>query len=137
MKTLNRVQLIGLVGNNPKVYALANGTLVTRFSLATENIYKDKSTNSIKKSTEWHCIVLFGKLAEIAERFLQKGTQIHIEGSLKEREYEDEDKILRQVVEVIANDMIILSNGKDQPISPIFNFSHTVSNEITESDNEA
>jgi single-strand DNA-binding protein len=137
MKTLNRVQLLGRLGNSPKIYALANGTLVSRFSLATENVYKEKNTKIIKKSTEWHSIVVFGKLAEIAERFLQKGTQIYVEGSLKMREYEDDEKILRQVVEIIADDMIILGNRKDLPITTTFNFPKTDPTEAVEMSDEA
>jgi single-strand DNA-binding protein len=137
MKTLNRVQLLGHIGNNPKIYALANGTLISRFSLATENVYKERKNNTIKKSTEWHSIVVLGKLAEIAERFLQKGTQVYVEGSLKMREYEDSENILRQVTEIIADDMIILNNGKDHPITTTFNFPKTDHIEVVEMSDEA
>lgn len=112
MKTLNRAQLIGLLGSDPKIYAMANGTLVSRFSLATQNIHKEKTSKVIHKSTEWHSIVVLGHLAEITERFLKTGTQVYVDGRLKMREYEDKEKILRHITEIIADNLIILSNGK-------------------------
>jgi single-strand DNA-binding protein len=135
MKTLNRIQLIGLVGGDPKIYAMPNGTLVARFSMATETIYK--TNKIIKKNTEWHSIVVLKKLAEITERFLQKGTRIYIEGSLKTREYEDNEDITRKVTEIIGDDLIILSNGKDQPITSTFNFKKIKTDEVVEPGNEA
>jgi single-strand DNA-binding protein len=137
MKTVNRVQLLGLVGNSPKIYAMANGTLVARFSIATENVYKDKSKNTIKKSTEWHSIVMLGNLAEITEQFLQKGTRIYVDGRLKTRKYENDEKHLCQVTEIIAEDLIILSNGKDQPATTIFNFQKIPPNLLSEGKHEA
>jgi single-strand DNA-binding protein len=137
MKTLNNVQLLGLLGNDPKIYAMANGTLVARFSLATEYIYRDKTNKTIKKITEWHSIIVLKNLAEIAERFLQKGTRIYIEGSLKTREYEDKEDIKRQITEIVGNDLIILSNGKDQPVTSTFNFKNSKPGEAIEVVNEA
>jgi single-strand DNA-binding protein len=137
MKTLNRVQVLGLLGNIPKIYAMANGTLVARFSLATENVYRDKISKTIKKSTEWHTMVVYGNLAEIAERFLQKGTRIYIEGRLKTREYDDKKEMPHKLTEIIVEDMIILSNGKDQPTTPIFNFKNIPRNESGETKDEA
>ncbi len=118
MKTLNRVQLIGLLGADPKIYAMPSGILVAKFPLATQYVYKEKTLpNVIRKKTEWHPIIVMGDLAELAERFLQKGTCVHIEGSLKSREYENKEKAMQRLTEIIASDMIVLQGGK-QEIAP-------------------
>lgn len=115
MKTLNRVQLIGLLGADPKIYAMPSGILVAKFPLATQSVYKDKTVpNVIRKKTEWHSVVVLGDLADIAERFLQKGACVHVEGSLKSREYEGQDKLAHRIIEIVASDMIVLYGGKQE-----------------------
>jgi single-strand DNA-binding protein len=115
MKSLNRVQLIGLLGADPEMYAMPSGTLVAKFSMATHYVYQDKKlANVIKKTTEWHTIIVLGDLAILAERFLQKGACVYVEGSLKTREYQDKENITKRVTEIVATDMIILYGGKKE-----------------------
>ncbi len=112
MKSLNNVQLIACVGQDPKIYAMPSGTLVARFSIATDEIVKDKETKITKKLTEWHAIVMLGHLAEIAERFVQKGAAVYVSGKLRSREFQDKEKITRKITEIIANELIMLDGGK-------------------------
>ncbi len=133
MKTLNRVQLIALLGADPKIYAMPNGTLVARFSIATQYVYKDKKIpNVIRKSTEWHSLIVMGDLATMAERFLQKGTCIHIEGRLKSREYEDKDKTMQRTTEIIVSDLIVLHGGKRELIPLIQSDQKVTSHQLEE-----
>jgi single-strand DNA-binding protein len=118
MKTLNRVQLIGLLGADPKMYAMPSGTLVAKFCMATHYAYKDKTVaHVIKKTTEWHAVIVISDLAEIAERFLQKGACVYVDGSLKTREYQSKDQSMKRITEIVANDMIVLYGGKQELIT--------------------
>ncbi|CAL4043657.1 Single-stranded DNA-binding protein [Buchnera aphidicola (Takecallis arundicolens)] len=100
---INKVILIGNLGKNPEIRYMSNGNAVTNITLATSDSWKDKHTNSIKEKTEWHKIVLFGKLAEIANKFLYKGSQIYIEGSLQTRKWIDKSGVDRYTTEIIVN----------------------------------
>lgn len=106
---INKVILIGNLGKNPEIRYMSNGNAVTNLTLATSDSWKDKHTNSIKEKTEWHKIVLFGKLAEIANKFLYKGSQIYIEGSLQTRKWIDKSGVDRYTTEIVVN-----MNGKMQ-----------------------
>ncbi len=102
-KGINKVILIGNLGQNPEIRYTSNGNTVTNLNLATSEIWKDKNTGENKEKTEWHKIVIFGKLAEIAAEYLQKGSQIYIEGSLKTRKWQDKNGNDRYTTEIVVN----------------------------------
>ncbi|WP_425619636.1 single-stranded DNA-binding protein [Buchnera aphidicola] len=100
---VNKVILIGHLGQDPEVRYMPNGNAVVNMTLATSENWKDKNTGENKEKTEWHRIVLFGKLAEIAGEYLRKGSQIYIEGALQTRKWQDQNGIERYTTEVIVN----------------------------------
>jgi hypothetical protein len=105
----NHVQLIGNLGDAPKITDLENGRKVARFSLATNDYYKNAKGEKVQ-STEWHTIVAWGKTAEIVESYVDKGREIAIVGKLKNRSYEAEDGSKKYVTEVEANEILLLGN---------------------------
>lgn len=100
---INKVILVGNLGQNPEVRYMPKGGAVTNFTLATSESWRDKQTGEMRDKTEWHRIVLFGKLAEIAGEFLHKGSQVYIEGSLHTRKWQDQQGQERYITEVIVN----------------------------------
>lgn len=111
MNTLrNKVQLIGNVGNTPKVMELENEKKRVKFSLATNEVYRSATGEKITE-TQWHNIVAWNKTADIIEKFVQKGKEIAIEGRLTSRSYEDKEGNKKYITEVIANE-ILLFGGK-------------------------
>ncbi|CAL4325142.1 Single-stranded DNA-binding protein [Buchnera aphidicola (Thelaxes suberi)] len=100
---VNKAILIGHLGQDPEVRYMPNGSAVTNISLATSDIWKDKNTGEMKEKTEWHKIVLFGKLAEVAGEYLKKGAQVYIEGSLQTRKWQDQNGIDRYTTEIVVN----------------------------------
>jgi single-strand DNA-binding protein len=105
---LNKILLIGNLGKDPDLQVTADGTPYTRFSIAVNRRYKAGSGEQ-KEETEWFTIVAWRQLAEICERYLHKGSKVYIEGRLSQRKYTDKNGIERTSVEVIANDMEMLS----------------------------
>src|SRR5574340_608723 len=101
---LNKIMLIGNLGRDPELNVTAEGTPVTKFSLAV-NRYTKTSTGERKEETDWFNIVAWRQLAEICERYLHKGSKVYIEGRLTQRKYTDKEGIQRTAVEVIASDM--------------------------------
>lgn len=99
---VNRVILIGTLGQDPEVKYLGNGNAVCNLSLATSEEWKDKQSGEKKSQTEWHRVVLFGKVAEIAGEYCRKGGQVYIEGKLKTREWE-KDGIKRYSTEIVVD----------------------------------
>jgi len=115
MNTLkNHVQLIGNVGQEPTITNLESGKKVARFSLATNEYYKNTKGEKTQ-ATEWHTIVAWGKTAEIIEKYAGKGKEIGVSGKLKSRSYEDNDGVTRYVTEVEANEILLLGikNGNN------------------------
>jgi single-strand DNA-binding protein len=108
MSGVNKVILIGRLGKDPEVRTFENGNSVANFSIATSEVYRDKTTNEKKEITEWHNISLWGKLAEIAAKYLHKGEMVYIEGRLRTRSWE-KDNITRYTTEVIGENMTMLS----------------------------
>ncbi|XBC41741.1 MAG: single-stranded DNA-binding protein [Buchnera aphidicola (Kaburagia rhusicola rhusicola)] len=100
---INKVILIGYLGQNPEVRYMQNGGAVTNVTLATSEHWKDKNTGEVKEKTEWHRIVFFNKLAEIAGEYLKKGSQVYIEGSLQTRKWQDQNGIDRYITEIIVS----------------------------------
>ncbi|XRX43066.1 MAG: single-stranded DNA-binding protein [Buchnera aphidicola (Tetraneura sorini)] len=100
---INKVILVGNLGQDPEVRYMSNGNAVTNINIATSDIWKDKNTGESKEKTEWHKVVLFGKLAEIAGEYLRKGSQVYIEGSLQTRKWQDQNGFERYITEIIVN----------------------------------
>lgn len=113
MAGVNKVILVGNLGKDPEVRHLENGTPVASFSLATSETYKDRTTGERKTNTEWHNIVLWRGLAEVAEKYLHKGDQVYIEGKLVTRSWEKEG-VTRYTTEIVGNNMTMLSNKGTQ-----------------------
>ena len=108
MSTLrNHVQLIGNVGQEPQITNLENGKKIARFSLATNEYYKNEQGEKVQ-NTEWHTIVAWGRTAEIIEKYAGKGKEIGVSGKLKSRSYEDNEGVKRYVTEVEAYEILLL-----------------------------
>lgn len=108
MAGINKVILLGNLGKDPEVRYLQNGTAVCSFSLATSEYYTDKASGERKTITEWHNIVLWRKLAETAEKFLHKGSQVYIEGKIRTRSWDDEAGQKRYTTEIVGDVMQLL-----------------------------
>lgn len=108
MSGVNKVILIGRLGKDPEVRHLENGATVANFSMATSETYKDKTTGERKEITEWHNIVLWRGLADVAAKYLHKGEMVYIEGKLRTRSWEKEG-VTRYTTEVIGDNMTMLS----------------------------
>ena len=106
----NRVQLIGNLGNDPEIKELDTGKKLARFSIATNDSYKNADGERIT-STQWHQIVAWDNNASIAEKFLKKGREVAIEGRLTHRSYDDKDGNTKYMTEIIVNEILLLSNG--------------------------
>lgn len=102
-KGVNKVILVGHLGQEPEVRYMPNGGAVANLSLATSETWRDKQTGEPKEKTEWHRVVVFGKLAEIAGEYLQKGSQVYIEGALQTRKWTDTQGQERYTTEIIVN----------------------------------
>ncbi|KDN10110.1 MULTISPECIES: single-stranded DNA-binding protein [unclassified Gilliamella] len=100
---INKVILVGNLGQDPEVRYMSNGNAVANISIATSESWKDKQTNEYRERTEWHRVVIFGKLAEIAGEYLKKGSQIYIEGQLQTRKWQDQSGQDRYTTEVVVN----------------------------------
>ena len=103
----NKVQLIGHLGNDPEIVTLENGSKLAKFSLATNETYKNTEGEKVT-DTQWHNIVAWGKIAEIAENYLSKGKEIMVEGKLMSRSYETKDGEKRYITEVKCNELLML-----------------------------
>lgn len=100
---VNKVILVGNLGQDPEVRYLPNGGAVANITLATSESWRDKATGEQKERTEWHRVVLFGKLAEVAGEYLRKGSQVYIEGQLRTRKWTDQSGVEKYTTEVLVN----------------------------------
>ncbi|MBI2259243.1 MAG: single-stranded DNA-binding protein [Flavobacteriia bacterium] len=107
--SVNKVILVGNLGKDPEIRRLDNGVVLASFTLATSETYIDKSTGERRENTDWHNIVLWRGLAEIAEKYLKKGLKIYLEGKLKTRNYTDKEGQVRYITEVLVEDLVMLS----------------------------
>lgn len=107
---INKVILVGNLGKDPEVRYAPNGNAVANLTLATSEKWKDKTTGTDQEKTEWHRIVMFKRLAEIAGEYLKKGSQIYIEGKLQTRKWQDKDGNDRYTTEVVADEMQMLGS---------------------------
>ena len=116
--TLNKVMLIGHLGDEVKIHRFEDGGCVGRFPLATNETYMNKQTNERVSNTEWHNIVLRNKAAEICEKYLSKGDKVYIEGRIKTRKWQDDKGNDRYSTEINCTEFIFLSNKNDMPAQP-------------------
>ena len=107
--TVNKVILIGNLGKDPEIRRLENGAILASFSIATSESFTDKNSGEKKEITDWHDIVLWRGLAEIAEKYIRKGTKIYVEGKLKKRSWQDKEGNTKYNTEVIGEELTILS----------------------------
>ena len=105
---INKVILVGNLGKDPEVRYMPNGNAVANITLATTESWKDKQTGESQEKTEWHRVVLFRRLGEIAGEYLKKGSQVYIEGKLQTRKWQDNTGNDRYTTEIIANEMQML-----------------------------
>ena len=112
---INKAILVGNVGIDPEVRAIESGAKVARVRLATTERMFDKQANDWKEHTEWHTVILWRGLADVVDRFVRKGSQLYIEGSLRTREWMDKENQKRYTTEIIASDMKLLGKRSDNP----------------------
>jgi len=110
---INKVILVGNLGKDPDIQTFDSGVKKASFSLATSEEYKDKEGNKVQQ-TEWHNIVLWRGLAEVAEKYLNKGNQVYIEGKIRTRSWEDKDGNKRYTTEIVGDNMTMLGGGRKQ-----------------------
>ena len=110
---INKVILVGNLGNDPEVRYMPNGNAVANISLATSDSWKDKTSGEQQEKTEWHRVVFFNRLAEIVEQYVKKGSKLYVEGRLQTRSWE-QDGVKRYSTEIVANEMQML-DGRSGP----------------------
>jgi len=126
---VNKAIIVGTLGQDPEIKYTASGAAVVNVSVATNETWKDRQTGEAQERTEWHRIVMFGKLAEIASQYLKKGSQAYFEGRIQTRKWQDQSGNDRYSTEIVANEMQMLggrpgggtpmgSSGQQQPQSP-------------------
>ncbi len=117
---INKVIIVGNLGQDPETRYMPSGSAVTNFTVATNESWKDKQTGEQKDRTEWHRVAMFGRLAEVAAEYLRKGSQVYIEGKLRTRKWQDRDGKERYTTEIIADEMQMLGGrggGGSAPMS--------------------
>ncbi len=117
---INKVIIVGNLGQDPETRYMPSGSAVTNFTVATNESWKDKQTGEQKDRTEWHRVAMFGRLAEVAAEYLRKGSQVYIEGKLRTRKWQDRDGKDRYTTEIIADEMQMLGGrggGGSAPMS--------------------
>ena len=115
---INKVLLIGNLGQDPEVRYTPNGNAIANVVLATSSAWRDKQSGELNERTEWHRIVFFNRLAEIVNEYLNKGSKIYVEGSLRTRKWQDKSGVDRYTTEIIANEMQILDNRNSSQQAP-------------------
>jgi len=112
---INKVIIVGNLGQDPETRALPSGKAVTNLRIATSESWKDKQTGEQREQTEWHSVVMFDRLAEIAAEYLRKGSQVYIEGRLRTRKWQDKEGKDRYTTEITANEMQMLGSRGGAP----------------------
>ncbi len=107
---INKVILVGNLGNDPDTRYTASGAAVSNLSVATSRSWRDKQSNEMREETEWHRVVLFGRLGEIAAEYLRKGSKVYLEGRLQTRKWQDKQGQDRWTTEIIADEMQMLDS---------------------------
>ncbi|NLS14591.1 single-stranded DNA-binding protein [Vibrio sp. SM6] len=119
---INKVILVGNLGNDPEIRYMPNGGAVANITIATSDSWRDKATGEQREKTEWHRVVLFGKLAEVAGEYLRKGSQVYIEGQLQTRKWQDQSGQERYTTEVVVqgfNGVMQMLGGRAQGGAPM------------------
>ena len=117
MKGINKVIIVGNLGADPDSRAMPSGNAVTNISVATSESWNDRDTGEKQEKTEWHRVVFFNRLAEIAAQYLKKGSQVYVEGKLQTRKWEDKEGNERWTTEVVANQMQMLGDRMSNDMS--------------------
>ena len=128
MSSVNKALIIGNLGQDPEIKYTQSGSPVANLSVATSERWKDKNTGEQKEQVEWHRVVIFGRLAEIAEQYLKKGSKIFVEGKLQTRDWEDSEGKKRYTTEVVAREMTMLDSKGDSMDSSSSNSSSSKPN---------
>lgn len=118
MASVNKVILVGNLGRDPETRYAPSGDAICNVNLATTDTWKDKQTGEKKEATEWHRVVFFGRLAEIAGQYLKKGSQIYVEGSLRTRKWQDKDGQDRYTTEIRGDEMKMLGSRQGMGDAP-------------------
>lgn len=126
-RTLNKVMLIGNVGKDPELKHTPSGIPVTSFRLATSEVWKDRD-GSYKEHTDWHTIVAWRGLAEVIQKLVKKGSRIYVEGRIQSRSFDDKNKNKRRVVEILADNMLLLDGKKDKSNNDNYNDDYDTDN---------
>lgn len=124
MKGVNKCILVGRIGKDPEVRHSADGAAITNITLATSEDWKDKNTGAKQERTEWHRVVFFGKLAEIAGQYLKKGSQVYVEGAIRTRKWTNQEGKDQYTTEIVASDMQMLGGrgeSKPEAVAPVAN----------------
>jgi len=111
--SVNKVILLGNLGKDPEVRSLEGGAKVAKFPLATSESYKDKAGNRIEQ-TEWHNVVVWRGLADIAERYLRKGSSVYIEGKIRTRSWDDKEGNKKYITEIVADNLTLVGGKRDE-----------------------
>jgi len=111
---VNKVILVGNLGKDPEIRYMPNGNAVANLTLATTESWKDKQTGDQQEKTEWHRIVMFRRLAEIAGEYLKKGSQVYIEGKIRTRQWQDQQGQKRFTTEIVAQNMVMLGRAGER-----------------------
>lgn len=110
---VNKVILVGNIGQDPEIRYMPNGNPVANLTLATSESWKDKQSGETREQTEWHKVVLFNKLAEIAGEYIKKGSKVYLEGSIKTRKWQDQQGQDRYTTEIVGNELQMLDRRSD------------------------
>ena len=131
---LNKAMIIGNVGQDPEMRYMPNENAVVTLSVATSESWKDKQTGQMQDRVEWHRVVMFGKLAEIAGKYVKKGSKLYLEGSIRTRKWTDNQGQDRYTTEVVANEMQMLDNKGEVGSAPAMPSEPVAATESVEDD---
>lgn len=135
MSGVNKVILVGNLGKDPEIRYLDNGVAVANFSLATTENYKNKQGERVSQ-TEWHNIVFWRGLAEVAEKYLKKGDSVYVEGKLRTRRWEDKDGNPRYTTEILADNMTMLGNKRSTVSEELSNTNSSDTSNVNETEDD-
>lgn len=113
---LNKAQILGYLGQDPETRFTQSNTTITNLRIATSEQWKDKQTGEQREKTEWHSVVLFGRIAEVAAEYLQKGARVYVEGKLQTRKWQDREGNDRWSTEIVGSELIMLGDSKPAPM---------------------
>ncbi len=133
---VNKVILVGNLGQKPEMRYTQTNTAVATLSIATSESWKDKESGEQREKTEWHRVVFFGKLAEIAEQYLDKGSQVYVEGKLQTRKWQDKDGNDKYTTEILGNEMNMLGGRQSSSDSDAYDQSQPTSQTAQSQDSQ-